>query len=347
MLRFQARCQTVSSFFLVWMTGMSMGMVTAQQAAGSATSDSRQATAGANPSQLPGKGLAQHPFLYCGEWQHRTIEDQKIYVVRHGRIVWTYTNPGKGELDDCWMLPNGNILFARQFGASEITPDKKIVWNYNAPTGAEIHSVQPVGADGVLLMQNGNPAKLMLINKQTGKVEKQLILLYTGTENPHDQFRHVRMTGNGTLLVSYLDLGKVVEYTWSGKELWSVDAPSVWAAVRLKNGDTLISGNQHGWVREVDPQGKIVWEINRNDLPDITLYTVQEVDRLANGDTVICNWPGELPLSDWPSAVQVVEVTPNKKVVWALHDYEDLGPASTIQLLDQPGNTEKPGELER
>jgi hypothetical protein len=23
------------------------------------------------PLDLPGKGLAQHPFLYCGEWQQR------------------------------------------------------------------------------------------------------------------------------------------------------------------------------------------------------------------------------------------------------------------------------------
>lgn len=269
-----------------------------------------------------------------------------MYIVRDGKIVWTYTNPGKGELDDCWMLPNGNILFDRQFGASEITPDKKIAWNYDAPANTEIHSVQPIGKDRVLLMQNGNPAKLMLINKHSGKVEKQLIL-QTRSSNTHGQFRHVRMTSKGTLLVPHLDLGKVVEYTWSGKELWSTDAPSAWAAVRLKDGHTLISGNQHSYVREVDHEGNTVWEINRNDLPGITLYTVQEVDRLANGNTVICNWPGGLPLSEWPKAVQVVEVTPGKQVVWALHDFDDLGPASTIQLLDQPGNSEKPGDVER
>jgi hypothetical protein len=126
-----------------------------------------------------------------------------------------------------------------------------------------------------------------------------------------------------------------------------VNAPSAWAAVRLKNGDTLISGNQHGYVREVNPEGVTVWEIDAHDLPGIPLYTVQELDRLANGDTLICNWPGELPLSEWPNAVQVIEVTPDKRVVWALHDYPDLGPASTIQLLDQPGNSEKPGDIER
>lgn len=346
MLRFVMRRFMEFSISLVWLTGISIGFAATHPALRSSTLDGRQAAAERDPIHMPGQGLAQHPFLYCGEWQNRTIEDQKMFVVRDGKIVWTYTNPGKGELDDCWMLPNGNILFARQFGASEITPTKKIVWNYDAPASTEIHSVQPIGKNRVLLMQNGNPAKLMLINKHSGRVEKQLIL-HTRSQNTHGQFRHVRMTSKGTLLVPHLDLGKVVEYTWSGKELWSVNAPSAWAAVRLKNGDTLISGNQHGYVREVDPKGKIVWELNRDDLPGITLYTVQELDRLANGNTVICNWPGELPLSEWPKAVQVVEVTPGKQVVWVLHDFSDLGPASTIQLLDQPGNSEQPGEVER
>jgi hypothetical protein len=106
--------------------------------------------------------------------------------------------------------------------------------------------------------------------------------------------------------------------------------------VRLHNGNTLISGNQHGYVREVDSKGDVVWEINKNDLPGIPLYTVQEADRLANGNTVICNWSGSLPLADWPNVVQVIEVTPAKKVVWALRDWDHLGPASAIQLLDEP-----------
>ena len=38
-------------------------------------------------------------------------------------------------------------------------------------------------------------------------------------------------------------------------------------------------------------------------------------------------------------AVQAVEVTPEKKVVWALREWTkpNLGPATTIQILDEPG----------
>jgi hypothetical protein len=154
------------------------------------------------------------------------------------------------------------------------------------------------------------------------------------------------MTRAGTFLVAHMDLGKVVEYSADGKEIWSVAAPSAWAAVRLKNGNTLISGNEQGYVREVNRRGETVWEMNKNDLPGIPLYTVQEVDRLANGNTLINNWGGSLPTEDWPKAVQLIEVTPGKKVVWALRDWKTLGPASSTQLLDEPGVPEN-GELQR
>jgi outer membrane protein assembly factor BamB len=326
---------TVGRFlFLVPFVLQSFATPSAGQTTQAAPSESR-ATSLADARALAGKGVAQHSFLYCGEWQNRSISEQAMHVVRDGRVVWSYTNPLKGELDDCTMLGNGNILFARQFGASEITADKKIVWNYDSPPGTEIHTAYPVPDGRVLLMQNGNPAKLLVVSKATNKTEKELVLP-TRCASVHGQFRHVRMTLSGTFLVAHLDSGKVVEYDTDGKELWAVPAPSAWAAVRLKNGNTLISGNQHGYVREVNPKGETVWEMNKDDLPGIPLYTVQEVSRLANGNTLINNWPGGLPAERWNEVVQLIEVSPEKKVIWALRDWTILGPASSTQLLDEP-----------
>lgn len=332
--------QSIHLTFAVLAVGALPGAEAQTTAAGVPVPDS------AALSLLPGKGLAQHPFLYCGEWQNRSTSQQTMYIVRGGKVVWSYTNQQKGELGDCSLLANGNILFSRQFGASEITPDRKIVWNYDAPAGTEVHTTWPVDKDRVLIMQNGNPAKALIIEKATSKVEKELILPTRVPTSTHGQFRHIRMTKTGTFLVAHLDLGKVVEYDADGQEVWSVAAPSAWAAVRLQNGNTLISGNQHGWVREVNPKGDTVWEINKDDLTGIHLYTVQEVSRLANGNTLINNWAGSAPMDEWPNIVQLVEVTPAKKVVWALREWTTLGPASSTQLLDEPGAAER-GELQR
>ncbi len=299
-------------------------------------------------TKLPGNGLSQHPFLYCGEWDY-IHSLQTMHLVQGGKEIWNYSIPQKvsiggkeevQEFGDCTRLSNGNILYSRKTGADIITADKKIIWSYNAELGAEVHSVQAIGKDRVLLMQNGNPAKLMLIQVPSGKVVSQIIIPTAHPEKTHGQFRRVRMTKAGTFLAAQIDMNKVVEYDQSGKAIWSVDAPAAWLAVRLKNGNTLITGNQQGYVREVDPKGSIVWEIKKDDLPGFPLAVVQGAERLANGNTILCNWiAGGTKPALWPGTVQVLEVTPDKRVVWAMRQWSDpnLGPASDIQLLDQPG----------
>jgi hypothetical protein len=307
------------------------------------------------PAVLPGNGLAQHPFLYTGEWDHRKT-NQTIFVVRDGKVVWTYdipindTNGTLQELGDATMLSNGNILFCRKVGASEVTPDKKIIWDIVAPKGTEIHSVQPLGLDRVLLVENAKPAKLMIINTATGAPEKEMDLPTPHPDkSPHLQFRRVRLTKDGTYLAAHLDNNKVAEYDTNGKEIWSFTTPGPWDAVRLKNGNTLIS-SYHNTVLEVNKQGETVWQFSAKDIPEYKCFIFQEVNRLANGNTVICNWcPSDLKDTKlWPGSVQVLEVSPDKKVVWALSEWKnpDLGPASSIQLLDEPGVAEN-GDLQR
>jgi len=300
------------------------------------------------PAALPGKGPAQHPFLYAGEWDTRKPLEQSIFIVREGKIVWQYSMPiktssgGNQEFDDATLLSNGNVIFSRMSGAGMVSPAKKLLWNYSAPPGTEIHSCQSIGRDRVLIMRNGNPAQAMIINTATGNIERE-IPIPTTVAGTHGQFRHVRMTKAGTLLVPHLGEGKVVEYDLDGKVLWSVPAKSPWQAVRLKNGNTLIAGDWSRYAREVNPQGETVWEFTQADVPEYKLGNIQTADRMANGNTIITCWiAGDNDTSHWPGTVQVLEVTSDKKVVWALSSWKDpdLGPATSIQLLDEPGAPE-------
>ena len=62
--------------------------------------------------------------------------------------------------------------------------------------------------------------------------------------------------------------------------------------------------------------------------------------RLSNGNTLINNWVNEWsgPVDKSNAPVQALELTPDKRVVWALRSWSDpdLGPATTIQILDEP-----------
>ena len=102
-------------------------------------------------------------------------------------------------------------------------------------------------------MRNGNPAQAMIFNTAKGNIEKEIPIPTTVT-GTHGQFRHIRMTKTGTLLVPHLGENKVVEYDLDGKVLWSVPAKSPWQAVRLKSGNTLIAGDWSRYAREVSPR---------------------------------------------------------------------------------------------
>ena len=290
------------------------------------------------PAVLPGRGLAQHDFFYAGE-----AKDERMFIVRGGQVVWSYTHDGKGEISDAVLMPNGNILFAHQYGITEVTAAKQVVWNHDAPPKTEIHTAQPIGRDRVIFLQNGDPAKLIVINKTTNAIEREFVLPVKNPQSVHGHFRHARLTDAGTILVAHLDLGRVCEYDATGKELWSMDVPGgVWSATPLKNGNFLLAGKT---VREVNRAKETVWEWTPADTPEYRITNLQLATRLANGNTIINNWFSQWSDKGDPATapIQAIEVTPDKKVVWALRSWTppaDLGPSTTIQLLDEPSYPE-------
>ena len=303
--------------------------------------------------KLPGKGINQHPFLYVGEWDVRNPTAQSMFLVRDGKVVWKYSIPQRTatghiqEFDDATLLSNGNIVYACMSAAGIITPEKNIIWQYICPEGTETHSCQPIGKDSVLMVLNGFPGKVLIFNTATNTLLKEIVIQSSSTST-HGQFRHVRITPNRTIMVGLFAEKKVVEYTLDGKEVWSVDAPSAWSAIRLHNGNTLISGDALSYTREVNMKGETVWELTQADVP-FKLYNNQTATRLANGNTVITNWcAGNKNTDEWAGTVQIFEVTHDKKVVWALSSWKnpDLGPCTYIQLLDEPGNPDN-GDLQR
>src|SRR5688500_8628219 len=55
------------------------------------------------PIPFPGRGLAQHDFLYSGEWDTRN-PTETMFLVRGGKVVWKYEipdrDPRNGQLSE-------------------------------------------------------------------------------------------------------------------------------------------------------------------------------------------------------------------------------------------------------
>ena len=208
--------QLLPVFLLFFLPSLSFGQTnTDTTAKQKPPAQQRPAARAAVPEILPGNGLAQHDFLYAGGWDTRK-DTQTIFRVIKGKVVWTWSIPIKdrngqlSEFSDIHQLSNGNVLYACKTGAAEVTHDRKIVWSYECPTGTECHSAQPIGLDKVFLCQNGTPAKAMIINKKTGKVEMEHEVPTARPTDPksvHGQFRNVRMTNAGTYLMAHMNMG--------------------------------------------------------------------------------------------------------------------------------------------
>ena len=66
----------------------------------------------------------------------------------------------------------------------------------------------------------------------------------------------------------------------------------------------------------------------------------QTATRLANGNTILTS------RGDNGKGPQLVEVTPDKKVVWVLQDWKTFNGITAVQILDDPGVPEIPGQSE-
>jgi hypothetical protein len=276
----------------------------------------------------------------------------KMFLVKDGKVIWTYSTGSSYEYDDVWMLSNGNILFSRMEYVAEITPDKKVIWRYvcrkeAGPAHTEIHTCQPIGLDKVMFVVNGLPAKLMIVNIKTGAVEVEHELPIAQPANPdgiHGQFRRARVTTQGTYLVSVFGLGYIAEYDKDFTEIRRYPCSRPWSALRLKNGNTLITNEAENQTVELNAKGDTVWQFStKNDLPGAYRFATapQTCTRLANGNTIFTSRGDNAG-----NGPQMVEVTRDKKVVWVLQDWKTFGPVTTVQVLDDPGIPEIPGQSE-
>ncbi|MFA8018469.1 PQQ-binding-like beta-propeller repeat protein [Bremerella cremea] len=282
--------------------------------------------------------------------------NNKLAIVdTDGKIEWEVP---WGGIHDIHVLDNGHIM-VQQGGAkiAEIDPEtKKVVWSYdsakmngNAGKRIEVHAFQPLENGNVMIAESG-AGRIIEITRD-GKIVKKMPLKLNNP-HPHSDTRLVRKLENGNYLVAHENDGVIREYDGeSGKVVWEYEVPmfdqearnghgpeafgnKAFAAIRLKNGNTLIAtGNGHS-VIEVTPEKEVVWKIAQNDLPGITLAWVTTLEVLPNGHYVIGNCHAG------PGNPLLVEVDPKtKKVVWQFDQYDVFGnSAPNSQLLSVEGD---------
>lgn len=258
----------------------------------------------------------------------------KVYLIAaDGKIEWEYQTK---QCNDLWVLPGGNLLFNTGRGVQEVTRAKQVVFDYQSKS--EIYACQRL-ANGHTFVGECNSGRLLEI-EPTGRIAKEIRLLPEGKDGGHLYMRNARRLANGHYLVTHYGEQVVREYDAAGKPVLTIPAAGgPHSAARLPNGHTIITcGDRPGGARvfEVDPAGGIVWQVQGDDLPGISLKFIAGFHRLPNGNTVIANWLGH---GQFGKAPHVIEITRDKRVVWTYANHEKLRTVSNVLVLDAPGAT--------
>ena len=278
---------------------------------------------------------AAHPFL-CTD----SVAGKVAIVSAEGNIEWEVACK---HPQDCWSLPNGNILFSHATGAIEMTRAKEIIWEYKAGEKTEVHACQPLPDGRVMLVECG-PSRIIEVDR-AGKIAKEIKLTPPpATIKLHNQYRGTRKTTAGHYYVCRKGENEVEELDGDGKSLRRIPVPGdVHEALLLPDGHLLVTCGDGHKVVEYDAAMKVVWQLDENEIPGHPLRLMPGFQRLPNGNTVFCNYLGHGHLGQQP---HFFELTRDKKVVWSFADHVHFKTINQIQLLDVKGDVTR-GEILR
>lgn len=224
-----------------------------------------------------------------------------------GETVWEHRG---ANVSDCWMLPNGNVLFADN-NVKEVNRKGETVFEYKSENqkGGGAFSCQRL-PKGITLISENSTGRILEVSSK-GKILLEIKAQIKNVNNHHQHLRMVRKLANKNYLVCQSGDNLVREYTRKGEIVWEQKAKGLaFAAVRLRNGNTMISSlNQ---VTEYDKKGKEVWEFKCSDLPDLYIRNMTGFQILPNGNVVI----GCYAAYKDGKGSGMFEITRKKKMVW-------------------------------
>ena len=293
-------------------------------------------------SNAPGSETKKTDAVQWGKGHHFACTDysgHKVFIVNEkGEAIWEYET---GSCNDLWVFPNGNVLFNTGHGVLEVTQEKEVVFSYESKS--EVYACQRL-VNGNTFVGECNSGRLLEIDP-SGKIVKEIRMLPEGKDGGHAYIRNARKLNNGHYLVCHYGDGVVREYVATGKIVREIPAAGgPHSAARLPNGNTLIAcgdATKDASIFEVDAAGKRVWGVTAEELPGIKLNFMTGFQRLPNGNTVMSNWLGHGHFGEGP---HIIEVTPEKEVVWTFSDHKTMKTVSSVQMLDVPGDPLK-GEV--
>ncbi len=155
--------------------------------------------------------------------------------------------------------------------------------------------------------------------------------LTTSEKGYHLQVRNIHKLANGNILAAHEGEGAVREVDPEGKVVWEyTGVENAGDAQRLPGGNTLISCGTQKRVLEVTPDKKIAWEFKASDAPELNITWVSSIQVLPSGNVLV----GNFLRNQEGKGAHAFEVTRDKKVVWSWADHKLISSLTTVRAVD-------------
>ncbi|MCL3781122.1 hypothetical protein EMN47_12100 [Prolixibacteraceae bacterium JC049] len=267
---------------------------------------------------LSGQLSAQnYSYLITASERHKVLFlDSSEQITREINANNTY---------DGWKLKSGNVLFTHRTGIDIVSPKNETVFQYKSEH--EVYACQPL-ANGNIMVGECSAGRIIEIDRK-GKIQKIVPLTYK--VGGHTCFRGARKLKNGHYLVSHYGDKTVREYNSKGKVVAEFIRPhAVYAAQRLDNGETIVS--DRFCISIYSKKGKLIWEFNTKDHPELGVYHLTGFQLLPNNEIVVCNWLGHKP---YHKGIPLFRINRKKEITWTYKNAEATYSCTNIQLLKQ------------
>lgn len=209
--------------------------------------------------------------------------DNRVLLVNpQGHIVWQYgqagvTGSGPNQLNtpvQNTFLPSHHVLITDQGNQRviEVTFGKKIVWQYGTTGVSGCGANQLNNPNSAELLANGH---ILIADENNNRVievtrDHHIVWSYGNctSSSPLSGAAFASRLSDGDTLITDSNNSRIVEVDANGNPVWeyftnmqpgSLTQPFPTRAVRLRNGNTLISNQFDDEVIEVNPQKQVVF----------------------------------------------------------------------------------------
>jgi len=270
--------------------------------------------------------VIQHEFIAIDEGRATLLhvnerEPSKDWIVPIGRP----------QARDMQLVGGNKILIGHHHGYTEFDiTTGKIKKEFAALEGVTAARRQPdghtiiagvdiAGATGVIVLE---------LDARDSEIHRAIF--------PGDYVRLIRQTNDGTFLMSCND--RIREGSRDGKYLREFPVEGffhAWKALRLPDGNLIVTAGYGAFVVELDPAGKIVRKFGGKEsvAPEVNPFFYAMFQMLPEGNIVLANWQGHGE-NLGAKGIQLLEFNPRGGIVWSWSNPGLISSLQGVVILD-------------